>query len=294
MKATVALAGLSLLSIFVTRTEAAPFQPTFDPNNFTAGAGIDNPYFPLPVGTTFTETGKVTDPDSGDTGFEIDKSVVTNQTKNLGGVQARAVHATSTVDGVLIEDTLDYYAQDQSGNVWYMGEDTKAFDYDDNGKLIDTDTSGSWQTGKHGALPGFIMPNAAVLTPGFFYVQEDAAADQAQDQAQIISLNDSVTVPVGSFTNVLKTLETSPQEPGVQENKFYAEGFGEIQVFEDIQSNGEPLNTFVLASVTSGEGAAVPLPPAAYTGAIAGAMMLIARIRRSRLSGESRAFLSFR
>jgi hypothetical protein len=278
MKARLVVAGFSLLSIcLVTRTEAAPFQPVFNSSNFTSGAAIDNPYFPLPVGTTFTETATVTDPDSGDTGFQIDKSVVTNQTKNLGGVQARAVHATSTLDGVLIEDTLDYYAQDKSGNVWYMGEDTKAFDYDDNGKLIDTDTSGSWHTGAHGALPGFIMPNASLLTPGFFYVQEDAPADEAQDQAQIVSLNESVTVPVGSFTNVLKTLETSPQEPGVQENKFYAKGFGEIQVFEDIQSNGQPLNTFVLESVTTGGGTAIPLPAAAWSPLLALPVFVIAR-----------------
>lgn len=280
MNARFAWVIVLMLFLCSIRTSAAPFQPVFDANNFTPGAAIDNAYFPLPVGTTFKETATVTDPDSGDTGFQIDSNTVTNKTINLGGVQARVVHATSVLDGVLIEDTNDYYAQDKAGNVWYLGEDTKAFDYDDNGNLIDTDTSGSWRTGVNGALPGFIMPNAAQQTVGFFYVQEDAPNDGAQDQAQIVSLNESVTVPVGSFTNVLKTLETSPQEPGVQENKFYAKGFGEIQVFEDIQSDGQPLNTFVLASVTSGDGAAVPLPPAMYTGAIAGAMMLIARYRR--------------
>src|SRR5690349_9913908 len=73
MKARLVFAGVSLLSIcFVTRANAAPFQPTFDPNNFTPGAAIDNPYLPFPVGTTYIETATVTDPDTGDTGFEID------------------------------------------------------------------------------------------------------------------------------------------------------------------------------------------------------------------------------
>jgi hypothetical protein len=282
MKSPVLLAICAALSIGMSnRASGAPFQPTFDPANFTSGAAIDNPYFPLLPGTTFIESASVTDPDSGDTGHQIDKSVVTNHRVNLGGVQALTVHATSTLDGVLIEDTNDYYAQDKSGNVWYMGEDTKAFDYDDNGKLIDTDTSGSWHTGVHGAKPGFIMPNAAQLTPGFFYVQEDAPAGEAQDQAQIVSLNESITVPVGSFTNVLKTLETSPQEPGAMENKFYAKGFGEIQVFEDIQSNGQPLNTFVLDSVTTSGGASIPLPAPVYLGIIGGAMIALTRVRRA-------------
>jgi hypothetical protein len=281
MNARFAWVIVSMLFISSICTNAAPFQPMFDPNNFAPGAVIDNPYLPFPVGTTFKETATVTDPDTGETGFQIDSQTVTNKTINLGGVQARVVHATSVLDGVLIEDTNDYYAQDKAGNVWYLGEDTKAFDYDDNRNLIDTDTSGSWRTGKNGALPGFIMPNAAQQQVGFFYVQEDAPNDEAQDQAQIVSLNESVTVPVGSFTNVLKTLETSPQEPGVQEFKFYAKGFGEIQVFEDIQSNGQPLNTFVLESVTTGGGGtAIPLPPAAYTGLIGGAMIAIARLRR--------------
>src|SRR4051812_35693337 len=114
MKARFVLAVVSVLSICgVTCTNAAPFQPVFDPNNFTPGAAIDNPYFPLPVGTTYKQTATVTDPDSGDTGFQIDKNTVTNQTKLLGGVLARVVHATSTLDGVLIEDTSDYYAQDK-------------------------------------------------------------------------------------------------------------------------------------------------------------------------------------
>jgi hypothetical protein len=277
MKARLALAVVSVLSICGIRSNAAPFQPVFDANNFTPGAAIDNPYFPLPIGTTFSQSATVTEPDTGDTGFQIDKNIVTNQTKLLGGVQARVVHATSTLDGVLIEDTNDYYAQDKSGNVWYLGEDTKAFDFDDNGNLIDTDTSGSWHTGVHGALPGFIMPNAAQLKVGFFYVQEDAPQDQAQDQAQIVSLNESITVPVGHFDNVLKTLETSPQEPGVQENKFYAKGFGEIQVFEDIQEDGKPLNTFVLDSVTTGGGTAIPLPPAVYGGLIMLGIFTISR-----------------
>ncbi|HTL30017.1 MAG TPA: hypothetical protein VL282_12380 [Tepidisphaeraceae bacterium] len=257
------LAALSILLLIQT-SKAAPFQPVFDPNNFTTGAAIDNPYFPLPIGTTFKETATVHDPDTGETGFQIDSNTVTNKTINLGGVQARVVHATSVLDGLLIEDTNDYYAQDKAGNVWYLGEDTKAFEYDDNDNLISTDTSGSWHTGVHGALPGFIMPNAAQQIVGFFYVQEDAPQDGAQDQAEIVSLNESVTVPAGSFTNVLKTLETSPQEPGVQENKFYAKGFGEIQVFEDLQDDGKPLNTFVLESVTTGGGTAIPIPPAAY------------------------------
>jgi len=209
----------------------------------------------------FRESAQVTDPDTGASRFEEDVNTVTFSTKSLAGVQARVVRAQVFFDGVLGEDTFDYYAQDKSGNVWYLGEDTKEFTRDANGNVIETDTTGTWHAGQHGALPGFIMP--ANPTVGFFYVQEEAPADEAVDRAKIVSLNESVTVPFGTFINVLKTEETSPLEPDVIENKFYALGVGEILIWENLDSAGVPLNRIPLQSVTT---TAIPLPPAVWTG----------------------------
>src|SRR5581483_3092086 len=249
---------------------------------FSPGAAINNPYFPLPPGTTYRETATVTDPDTGQKGFQVDENFVTRTLKNIAGVQARVVHARSWLDNQLIEDTQDYFAQDKKGNVWYLGEDTKAFEYDDAGHLISTDTSGSFHAGVRGAKPGYIMP--ANPTVGFSYYQEFAQQDQALDQAKVLSLKKSIKVPVGMFRNVLETEETSAVEPGVVENKFYAKGFGEIKVFEDIQANGKPLNTFVLQTVTTSQ--AVPLPPALIPGVLllAAAVVISDRsVRRRRL-----------
>jgi hypothetical protein len=44
----------------------------------------------------------------------------------------------------------------------------------------------------------------------------------------VLSLSESVTVPYGSFTNVLETVETSPLDPQ-SENKWYAKGVGELK-----------------------------------------------------------------
>ena len=274
------LALCSAAAALAAIAHAGPVLPAFSPMNFSPAAPIDNPYFPLPPGTTFRETATVTDPDTGKTGFQVDENLVTSTLKNIAGVQARVVRARSWLDNQLIEDTLDYFAQDRSGNVWYLGEDTKAFEYDSAGHLINIDTSGSFRTGVHNAKPGFIMP--ANPSVGFSYYQEFAPTEQALDQAKILSLSDSVTVPAGSFTNVLKTEETSAVEPGVVENKFYARGFGEIRVFEDIQPNGKPLNTFVLQSVST---TAIPLPPALMPGLVmlAGAVTLTERrLRQAR------------
>ena len=56
------------------------------------------------------------------------------------------------LNGSLIEDTFDWYAQDKEGNVWYFGEDPKEYQ---NGKM--TSTKESWEAGADGAKPGIIM-----------------------------------------------------------------------------------------------------------------------------------------
>src|SRR3954454_2065868 len=156
---------------------AGPVLPAFSPSNFTPGAPINNTYFPLVPGTTYRSAAHTSDPDTGESGFEVDEDFVTSQTRSIAGVPARVVHSRVFLDKVLIEDTQDYYAQDKSGNVWYLGESTRAFEYDDNGKVISTDTSGSWLTGVHGAKPGYIMP--ANPKVGFNYYQEFSPADEA-------------------------------------------------------------------------------------------------------------------
>jgi len=261
------------------------FLPPFSPSDFQPGAAINNPYFPLVPGTTFHSGGTVTDPDSGEKAFERSEDVVTRQTQNLGGVKARVVHARTWQDSVLIEDTLDFYAQDKKGNVWYLGEATKAFEYDDDGKLISTSTEGSWRTGVHGAKPGFIMP--AHPTLGFHYYQEFSPKDGAVDEARITGLNASIIVPAGDFHPALKTLETTATEPGVKENKFYGLGAGIVLTEEDVDPSGKPLNSIPLLRITTA--AAVPLPPAAMLGLVglllafaAGNIVTTARRRASR------------
>jgi hypothetical protein len=46
--------------------------------------------------------------------------------------------------------------------------------------------------------------------------------------AQVVSLEEAVSVPTGSYTGCLKTREWTPLEPGVTESKYYAPGVGLI------------------------------------------------------------------
>ena len=179
---------------------------------------IDNPYFPLVPGTTFFYEADTPD------GFETSQAFVTHHTKTILGVTCIVVRDKVFLDGSLIEDTFDFYAQDRHGNVWYFGEDSTTYD---NG--VPTGTEGSWEAGVDGAKPGITME--AHPKVGDSYRQEYLAG-VAEDTADVLNLNKSVTVPYGAFTNCLKTKDYSPLEPDVVEYKYYAQGVGNVLVRE--------------------------------------------------------------
>lgn len=173
-------------------------------------AEIDHPYLPSTPGTVFTYLGS----DGERTVVEV-----TDQTRTVDGVETRVVRDTVTdPSGQLIEDTRDWFAQDEAGNVWYFGEEVK--NYEDG---VLADAGGSWEAGVDGAEPGILMP--ARPEPGQRYAQE-CAPGEAEDKAEVLRLGDAITVPFGSFDDVLVTREWTPLEPGVAEQKFYARCLG--------------------------------------------------------------------
>ena len=176
-----------------------------DPDDFTAGS--DHPYFPLEPGRqwTFRETDE--------SGASVRVVVtVTNQTRKIAnGVEARVVRDTVTEEGALIEDTLDWYAQDADGNVWYLGEETAEFE---DGKL--TTREGSFEAGVDGALPGIIMP--ADPAAGMEYRQEYYEGE-AEDNGEIVATGQQADVAQGHFDDVVLTADTITIEPEVLEYK---------------------------------------------------------------------------
>ena len=92
-----------------------------DPADFVAV--IDNPYWPMAPGSRWLY--KETDAEGARQRVEV---TVTDETKTILGIVATVVHDVVSEDGEVVEDTLDWYAQDKWGNVWYLGEDTKEFD----------------------------------------------------------------------------------------------------------------------------------------------------------------------
>jgi len=187
-----------------------------DPADFTTR--IDNPYWPMKPGNRWVY--RETDPE----GTVLRVVVrVTDQTKKVAnGITARVVRDTVTEDGVLVEDTWDWYAQDKAGNIWYLGELTKEYE---NGKLVST--GGSFEAGVDGAQPGIAIP--ANPKVGLAYRQEYYKGE-AEDKASIFSLSEQAEVPFGHFKDVVMTRDLNPLQPKILEYKFFARGVGPVLV----------------------------------------------------------------
>ena len=202
---------MSLRSLTQAFLKPASAMPAFDPTNFVSG--VNNPHYPLLPGTTYINAS----PD----GLVTDDLAVTRKTIEILGVTCVVVDDRVYEDGELVERTLDYFAQDKQGNVWYFGEDSSHFE---DGKLVSTE--GTWRAGNGDQHAGIIM--LASPQVGDFYKQEQAPG-VAEDQAVVTGLNAAVDVPYGSFSGLLQTDDSTPLEPGFVERKLYAEGIGLLQ-----------------------------------------------------------------
>jgi len=213
----IAIGGIVLLLMFVASV-ATPIQAAripLDEADFSNPLEIDNPYFPLEPGTSFiyqgTSEGKST----------RERFTVTNRTKTILGVETRVIRHRDWEKGKLVEDTFDWFAQDDAGNVWYFGEYSTQYK---NGKVIGHE--GSWEAGVDGALPGIVMEASPQVDDTY---QQENAPGIAEDMATVLSLDESICVSYGCFSNVLKTKDFTPLEPDVVEHKYYAPETGLIK-----------------------------------------------------------------
>jgi hypothetical protein len=197
--------------------EDQAYEPEFDPADFVAV--IDNPYLPWTPGTTLVYEG----------GGERVEVTVTDESREIMGIAATVIHDQVFVDGELVEDTFDWYAQDAAGNVWYLGEETEEYG---GGEVVSTE--GSWEAGVDGAQPGIAM--LANPQVGDAYRQEFYEGE-AEDVAKVFALAESVEVPQGSYDDVLVTEDWTPLDPDIVEHKFYAPGVGVVR--EELVEGGD-------------------------------------------------------
>jgi hypothetical protein len=185
-----------------------------DPADFTVN--ITNPYWPMKPGDRWIYEEK--DDEAGT--VTHDEVTVLDKTETIDGIQTRVVHDLATQNGVTVEDTTDWYAQDSAGNLWYLGEQTAEYE---NGKV--SSTEGSWTAGKNGAQAGIMLP--ATPRPGMHYRQEYLKGE-AEDRAVVLSTTEKAQTDSGTYQGALLTRDTSPLEPELVEMKWYVRGIGPV------------------------------------------------------------------
>jgi hypothetical protein len=212
-----------------SRSERPQAQPLtgsakdFEHAQFDDPTRIDNKWLPLKPGTQLVFEGSAIVDEEG----RQDRRVVTTVTdlsKVIDGVQTLVIWERDFTAGQLSEPELAFFAQDNAGNVWLVGEYPEEYE---NGKF---DKAPAWISGQKGARAGITMlaePRRGV--PDYAQGFAPPPADFT-DRARVYKMDQKTCTPVECYENVLVTEEFNPPEPGAFQLKYYASGVGNVRV----------------------------------------------------------------
>jgi hypothetical protein len=193
----------------------------FDARNFDRPTVVDNEFFPLKPGTQYVWEGTTVDGDEKENHRVV--FTVTDLTKVIAGVPTVVCWDQDYAEGELVEAEISFFAQDNKGNVWLMGEYPE--EYED-GEFVEAPC---WI---HGSLDGkagiAMLAEPKMGTPS--YSQGWAPSAEFSDRGVVDQVNQKTTVPTGSYENVLVISEYSNEEPGAYQLKYYAPGVGNVRV----------------------------------------------------------------
>jgi len=255
--------ALAAASIFATAPAPAGglLTTSFEDASFLVDPlRIDNPYWPLNPAfqyQTFVYNAELEE------GCELNRIRI-DPTANytLGGAAPYTGLTTLQVedkayfdeqcDGIvvdetdLLESTLDWYAQDDDGNIWYLGETSWSFEDGCPPPSVPVPPAecmaGSWEAGRPGPEEGLIASAGIVVparpVPGLHYMQE--LAEGAEDMAKVLRTDARVTLRAGQFAGVyegcMKTKEYTPLDPGAVEHKFYCPAGPGLVLIEELKA----------------------------------------------------------
>jgi hypothetical protein len=205
-------------------------EPTEDPEfaleditlaTFDNPTEINNKYFPLTPGTQYVYEGFTWEGKN-----QIPHSIifaVTDLTKEVQNIQTVVAYILDYSDSELVEAEIAFYAQDNDGNVWFMGEYPEVYEY---GEVVEAP---SWIPGIKGAKAGIVMKAHPELgMPS--YAQGWGPAVGWNDRGRVVALGEQACVPFACYEDLLVTEEFSHTQPNAAQVKYYAPGLGNIKV----------------------------------------------------------------
>jgi hypothetical protein len=194
---------------------------TIDYDNFNDPTDVDNTWFPLRPGSKLVHEG------AGNVdGKRVPHRVVlvvTDLTKVIDGIRTEVIYELDYNEDDLVEAELAFFAQDDDGNVWHLGQYPEVFE---DGKLVETPV---WIAGQRDAKAGIAM-KAEPQSGGPSYSQGWGPEVGWADRARVFEVESRTCVPVGCYDGVLVTDEFSRDEPDAHQLKYYAAGVGVVRV----------------------------------------------------------------
>jgi hypothetical protein len=224
----VSLAVILFMMIFVSACgsksspEATAEFKDFDPGNFDSSTDINNKWMPMQPGTQWAYEGTAVDEEGNNFARRIEFTI-TDLTKEIAGVQTVVAWIVDYNNDEVIEKEVAFYAQDNDGNVWYLGEHPEEFA---DGKFVDAPT---WIAGIEEARAGIkMMAEPKVGTAKYF--QGWGPAVEWSDYGHIQKMGQETCVPVDCYKDVLVIAESSLGEVGAAQFKYYVSNVGEVRV----------------------------------------------------------------
>ncbi len=189
-----------------------------------SSAHITNNWLPLRPGTQLTYKGSAIPEGQKTRVSRRVVSTVTDLSKSISGVRTLVLLEKDYTAGKLGESEIAFFAQDNRGNVWQLGEYPEEYE---NGKVVGHPT---WINGQKGARAGIAMlANPRVGTPDYAQGFAPPPID-FKDRAKVYKTGQKTCVPVKCYKNILVIEEFEQGVPGVFHLKYYASGVGLVRV----------------------------------------------------------------
>lgn len=194
---------------------------SFNAKKFTHPTIIDNEWLPLKPGSQWVFEGSTTE--DGETLSHRLEFTVTDMTKVIAGVQTVVAYVVDYAEKEVVEKEIAFYAQDDDGNVWYLGEYPE--EYED-GKFL---KAPAWLAGLDDAKAGIKMKARPQLgTPSYF--QGWGPKVEWTDYGRVEKMGEKTCVPAGCYEDVLVIAESALNEVNGFQLKYHARNVGEVRV----------------------------------------------------------------
>lgn len=232
-------------------SKASDTKRSYQEKSFSAARFVDpragsNKWLPLKPGTQWVREG-TTLIGNRKVPHQV-TTTVTDVVRVINGVKAALVLDHSVGAGQVVQQSLDYFAQEKNGDIWTMGGATEQYEA---GRYVSIDEA--WVSGVDGAKAGILMPaEPSVTTPAWSIAKPP---EEDGDAAEYVRSQKKECVPFGCIPNVL-VIREGKESALDNEFKFYARGVGQVRNLPRGDSRHEDIEKLINITQLSPRGLA--------------------------------------